>query len=68
MGASEENDVEKVAARLEREADDLERRSKEAGDQIEFAREEWHRKRNDSSVPGAVPEDPEEDTDRRQEH
>lgn len=57
MGGSEENDVEKVAARFEREADDLQRRSEQVGDHIETARDEWQRKRSDPSVPGAVPPD-----------
>lgn len=55
MGGSEENEVEKVAARFERDADHLRRRSEEVGDHIETAREDWQRKRSDPSVPGAVP-------------
>jgi hypothetical protein len=63
MAQSEEGDVEKVAARFEREADDLQKRSEEVGDHIETTRQEWQRKRGDSSVPGAVPEEADEDAD-----
>jgi hypothetical protein len=62
MGESEENDLEKTAARFEREADDLQRRSEDVGEHIETTRQEWQRKRSDASVPGAVPpEDGDED-------
>jgi hypothetical protein len=61
MGASEESDVKKAEDRLERKADDLQRRGDEVAEQIETARDEWQRKRSDPSVPGAAPpEDPDE--------
>ncbi len=63
MGSSEENDVEKVADRFEREADDLQRRSEQVGEHIETTRQEWQRKRGDASVPGAVPEESDQDAD-----
>jgi hypothetical protein len=44
------------AARLEREVEELEQRSEEVGEDIEQTRREWHAKRDDSSVPGALPE------------
>ena len=43
----------------EREADDMERRSAQVGEDIEAAREDWERKQRDESVPGASG-DPEE--------
>jgi hypothetical protein len=42
------------ADRLEREAEDMERRSAQVGDEIAGAREDWERKQADDSVPGAV--------------
>jgi hypothetical protein len=61
MGASEESDVKKAEDRLERKADDLQRRGDEVGEQIKTARDEWQRKRSDPAVPGAAPpEDPDE--------
>ena len=38
----------------EREADDMERRSEQLGEQISDVREDWERKQLDDSVPGAV--------------
>jgi hypothetical protein len=46
-------DHEKTAEALEREADDMEHRSKQVGEDIEAAREDWERKKADGSVPGA---------------
>ncbi len=63
MGSSEEKDVEKAAERFEREADDLERRGEQVSEHIETTRQEWQRKRGDPSVPGAVPEERDEDAD-----
>jgi hypothetical protein len=63
MAESEETDVEKVAARFEHEADDLQRRNDEVRDHIETTRQDWQSKRGDSSVPGAVPEEPDEDAE-----
>lgn len=41
------------ADRLERELGDMERESERLDDAIEGAREDWERKKRDSSVPGA---------------
>jgi hypothetical protein len=38
----------------EREADDMERRSEQLGEQISDVRQDWERKQLDDSVPGAV--------------
>jgi hypothetical protein len=57
MGASEEKEVGQAAARFEHEIDELERRTEEVGEHIDTARQEWERKRSDSSVPGAAPDD-----------
>jgi chromosome segregation ATPase len=43
------------AERLEREAEDMEKRSKRLGEDISDAREDWERKRDDESVPGTPP-------------
>jgi hypothetical protein len=37
----------------EREADEMEARSEQLGDEIAEAREDWERKKADDSVPGA---------------
>jgi hypothetical protein len=39
--------------RLQDEADDLQRRSQQLGDEIAEVREDWKRKQADDSVPGA---------------
>ncbi|HEX2415114.1 MAG TPA: hypothetical protein VHJ37_07855 [Thermoleophilaceae bacterium] len=44
------------ADRLEREADDMDRRSEELGDRIEGTRRDWEAKEDDPSVPGAQPD------------
>jgi hypothetical protein len=44
----------------EREADDMERRSAQVGEDIEAAREDWERKQRDHLVPGATGEPKEE--------
>jgi hypothetical protein len=44
----------------EREADDMERRSKQVGEDIDAAREDWERKQRDDNVPGATGEPREE--------
>jgi predicted nucleic acid-binding Zn-ribbon protein len=41
------------ASELEREASDMEQRSGHLEDEIEAARDDWARKKRDSSVPGA---------------
>jgi hypothetical protein len=38
----------------EREADEMEERSERLEDEISDAREDWERKKSDSSVPGAA--------------
>jgi hypothetical protein len=50
------NEHEKAAERMEREADDMERQSKQVGDDISDAREDWERKQADDTVPGAIGE------------
>jgi hypothetical protein len=40
----------------ERELEDLEERSERLEDETDAAREDWERKKQDPSVPGAVPE------------
>jgi hypothetical protein len=44
---------EEQAERLERELEDMERQSDRLGDEIDEAGEDWQRKKQDSSVPGA---------------
>jgi hypothetical protein len=44
------------AERLEREAEDMEKRSERLGDQIEETRRDWEAKEDDPSVPGARPD------------
>ncbi len=39
---------------LERELDEMEERSEHLEDEISDAREDWERKKSDSSVPGAA--------------
>jgi hypothetical protein len=50
-----ENDPERLADELDQEADDLGRRNEELKDEIADTRQDWQRKREDESVPGAVP-------------
>ena len=40
---------------MEREADRLENRSKELGEEVDGVRQDWERKRSDQAVPGANP-------------
>ena len=42
-------------ARLEREAEDLQRKSDQLGDQISDVKQDWEAKRHDDSVAGAPP-------------
>lgn len=44
------------AERLEREAEDMERRSEKVGDRIEETKRDWEAKEDDPSVPGARPD------------
>ncbi len=52
---------EERADRLEQELDDLEERSGRVEEHIEEAREDWESKEEDSSIPGAQPDEGEED-------
>jgi predicted nucleic acid-binding Zn-ribbon protein len=52
---------EEKADRLERELDDLEERSERVEDRIEETREDWESKEKDSTIPGAQPDEGEED-------
>jgi hypothetical protein len=47
----------KQAEHVEREVDEMERRSEQLGEEISDVREDWERKKADDSVPGA--QDPE---------
>jgi hypothetical protein len=47
---------EEAAAHVERELDDMERRSERLGDQIDDVRDDWQRKQADEHVPGASAE------------
>jgi hypothetical protein len=49
------------AEKLEQEADKLEHESERVGEHIEETRDDWEAKEKDSSVPGAQPEDEEEE-------
>jgi hypothetical protein len=51
---------EEHAERLEREVEDMQRRSEQVGEDISDAREDWERKQADDAVPGAVGEPAEE--------
>jgi hypothetical protein len=44
----------------EREVEDMERRSKQVGENIDAAREDWESKQRDDHVPGATGEPREE--------
>jgi hypothetical protein len=59
-----ETDPEKLADRLEDEADDLERRSRKLGQETEDVAQAWERKRSDEGVPGAPPPVGDEETDK----
>jgi hypothetical protein len=51
----EQEDAESLADELEDEADRLEQRSKELGEDISDVKQDWERKRSDEGVPGANP-------------
>ena len=59
---SEEEDPERLADALEHDADQLEKKSEDLGDEIETNRRDWEAKRADPAVPGAQPRH--EDSDR----
>jgi hypothetical protein len=50
-----DKDPKELADRVEREGDELERRSEELEGRIKAVGEDWERKRADQSVPGAPP-------------
>jgi hypothetical protein len=52
---------EERADRMEEDADRLEGHSDQLGERIENVREDWERKEQDVSVPGARPDPDEED-------
>lgn len=51
----EQEDPESLADELEGEAERLEQRSKELGEDISDVKQDWERKRSDQGVPGANP-------------
>ena len=51
-----ESDPARLADRRERESEELEQRSEQLKDDVNDVREDWDRKRQDPSVPGAPPE------------
>jgi hypothetical protein len=53
--------VQAAAEEMEAEIEELERHSDEVGGDIEDARSDWERKQDDPSVPGAEPEDEDEE-------
>jgi hypothetical protein len=55
-----EQDHERLADQLEREAKDLQKHSDEIAQRAADVRQDWERKRADQSVPGAPPEDGDE--------
>jgi hypothetical protein len=58
----EQEDPESLADELEDEAERLEQRSKELGEDISDVKQDWERKRSDQGVPGANPPDGEDET------
>ena len=52
---------EEQADRMEEDADRLEQHSEQLGDRIDDVREDWERKEQDVSVPGAQPDPGEEE-------
>jgi hypothetical protein len=52
------------ARRAEQQADDLEERSRELGEELEGTRSEWEAREHDPSVPGAQPDPGEEEESR----
>lgn len=57
MRRGDDEDPGKLADKLEHDADRLERRSGELGDEVDRVRQDWQRKRADEGVPGAPPDD-----------
>ena len=60
--SEDRQDHEAKADELERELDDMQKRSETLGDEIEDAGDEWKRRKSDERVPSAVDED-EDDED-----
>jgi hypothetical protein len=56
-----ETEHERIHEQAEREAGDLERRNEELGEHVDRARQDWESKKSDVSVPGAQPEEDEDD-------
>ena len=53
--ASEQDDPGALADKMEKEADRLEDRSNELGEDVDNVRKDWEQKRSDQGVPGANP-------------
>jgi hypothetical protein len=56
-----EHEHERQADELEAELDDMDERVDELGGDIKDTREDWERKKGDSGVPGAPPDDGDDD-------
>ncbi len=52
-----ESDHEQLADRLEQEAQDMQGRSDQLGEELAETREDWEAKRADPRIPGAPPPD-----------
>ena len=57
------SEYERQADELESEADDMDERVDELEGEINATRDDWERKKGDSSVPGAPPDDPDSTED-----
>ena len=53
--ASEHEDPDALADEMEEQADRLEDRSKQLGEDVDDVRKDWERERSDQGVPGANP-------------
>jgi len=58
---SQQEDPGELANELEQQTDHLKRYSDEVQQNLEDARDDWQRKRQDENVPGAPPPDPDEE-------
>jgi hypothetical protein len=56
------SDHEKLADELDRERKDMEHRAEKLESEIEDTRDEWRRRQNDPSVPGAEPREEDRST------
>jgi hypothetical protein len=52
---------ERIHEEAERQADDLEQRTEKLGKHVKETRDDWESKKSDVSVPGAKPDDEEDD-------